>query len=459
MFRAIAHFLCDGLIFAEKERCIMKKSKKLIMTCIVMAVIMLLSAVAIFAATYWDAAGGGTISAGSTGGTGNAVPSGYANVSDYPISGLRISIVNSYSGQTRTGCLNFVAEGDGTYLGRKMFETKYNKVQMLSNWNGGFGLVDSTSPSIGLAQPTAYEARSFAGFTSESLNSWEKNDWNLRVVASLLICGNTNRAGEPLETLLNPGDRIIIEALYPLKINNINYYLTCSEYASMCATAYGNVNAVAGNTSNKGQISFIGQTLNYYWPNGMRAPNGTISGCGIGPAPTLSSQATFWQLISQAYGMHIAYTDARPNNVTFTVNEVFDIVSDDGLSVTGDTQIYSNSFTVTSGSTINIADYLSTTRLAGNRNGDWPAWPRTGVTISANGTTYSNPWSYRFDGSWANGLTGHSSNVNQQYVIGSDGITITVRYVPNDAHLTIRNKVATDSANIQQKRGTQSSSS
>ena len=129
------------------------------------------------------------------------------------------------------------------------------------------------------------------------------------------------------------------------------------------------------------------------------------------------------------------------------------------MSVTGDTQIYSNSFTVTSGSTINIADYLSTTRLAGNRNGNWPTWPRAGVTISANGTTYSNPWSYRFDGSWANGLTGHSSNVNQQYVIGSDGITITVRYVPNDAHLTIRNKVATDSANIQQKRGTQSSSS
>ena len=227
----------------------------------------------------------------------------------------------------------------------------------------------------------------------------------------------------------------------------------------MCDTDYGNLNAVAGNTYNKGQISFIGQTLNYYWPNGMRAPNGSISGCGIGAAPTLSSQATFWQLISQAYGMHIAYTDARPNNVTFTVNEVFDIVSDDGLSVTGDTQIYSNSFTVTSGSTINIADYLSTTRLAGNRNGNWPTWPRAGVTISANGTTYSNPWSYRFDGSWANGLTGHSSNVNQQYVIGSDGITITVRYVPNDAHLTIRNKVATDSANIQQKRGTQSSSS
>ncbi len=440
----------------------MKKSKRLIMTCIVMAVIMLLSAVAIFAATYWDAAGGGTISAGSTGGTGNAVPSDYANKSDYPISGLRISIVNSYSGQTRTGCLNFVAEGDGTYLGRKMFQQNYNKVQMFSNWNGSFNIVDSTS--MGLAQPTAYGAQTFAGRTSETLSEWEENDRNLRVVASLLICGNTSRAGEPLETLLNPGDRIIIEALYPLRINNINYYLTCSEYASMCASAYGNINAVAGNTSNKGQISFIGKTLNYYWPMGMYAPEGSISACGIGKAEVLHSpqpknQATFWQLISQAYGMHIAYTDSRPNNVTFTVNEVFDIVSDDGLSVTGDTQIYSNSFTVASGSTINIVDYLSTTRLAGNRNGDWPAWPRTGVTISANGTTYSNPWSYRFDGSWANGLTGHSSNVNQQYVIGSDGITITVRYVPNDAHLTIRNKVATDSVNIQQKRGTQSSSS
>lgn len=259
----------------------MRKSKRLVMTCIVTAVIILLSAVAIFAATYWDAAGGGNVSAGSAAGTGNTVPSEYANTENYPISGLRISIVNSYSGQTRTGSLNFVPEGDGTYAGRYMFQENYNKVQMKNAWNGSFTLVQSTQ--LGLAQPTAYGMTSFAGKTSSDIWQWE-TERNLQKVASLLIYGNTSHKNEPLEDQLNPGDRIIIEALYPLKINNRNYFLTCSEYASMCATAYGNVDATPGNSSNSGRISFIGNTLARHWPNGMYAPGGSISGGGIGPS-------------------------------------------------------------------------------------------------------------------------------------------------------------------------------
>ncbi len=59
-----------------------KKSKHFVITCIVMAIVVLLSAFTVFATVIYDS-GGNSVSAGSTSGTGNTVPSGYANTSKY----------------------------------------------------------------------------------------------------------------------------------------------------------------------------------------------------------------------------------------------------------------------------------------------------------------------------------------------------------------------------------------
>lgn len=424
----------------------MKKSKRFTLVCVIAVLLALITAI-IAGAVIYDA-GGSDTSGSSQKGSKYTTPEG--NTSDYEIAGVRVSVVNVYTGETRGISRNILASN--TDKNRLGFTQCYNKVQMLNCNDFNLAAYNSLYTNAG-----TYGVWDIIGYRSGSLSKWENED-NLKYVADMIL--NNTRAnadsGKQLGEILTPGDRILVEPLYPMTIKGYGYLFTVSEYATFCMQKYSELydsNGTVKSGTSTDSILFIGNPLGRYYPTGVFAPEGSLEGCPkdcrIIKATALSGRTTYYNLMHYAYGLHIAYTDARPNNVTFTVNEVFNIVSDDGLSVTGDTQIYSNSFTVASGSTINIVDYLSTTRLAGNRNGDWPAWPRAGVTISANGTTYSNPWSYRFDGSWANGLTGHSSNVNQQYVIGSDGITITVRYVPNDAHLTIRNKVATESVNIQ----------
>ena len=311
-----------------KEMRKMKKSKKFVMTCIVMAVIILISSIAIFAATYWDGVGGGNVSVGSSSGTGNTVPTGYDNRATYPIPAIRVSIVNNNTGQTRTGCIHFLAEDNNIFSGRKMLVRKsdnkvLNKVDMKNNWNGEFTVLSAVSDNYGTLNLQHMEdqgGRALRNVTSATLREWGETKSNLRIIASLLTRGNTSGANESLDTLLEPGDRIVIEALYPMTINNTQYFLTCSEYAAMCATKYGDVNSIAGNTNNKGKISYIGLTLCYYFPNFLRAEgtmsngSGLIQNCGIAPAGEIpsGSQATFWELLSKSYGMHIAYTDTRP---------------------------------------------------------------------------------------------------------------------------------------------------
>ena len=544
-----------------KEMRKMKKSKKVVMTCIVMAVIILVSSIAIFAATYWDGVGGGNVSVGSSSGTGNTVPTGYDNRATYPIPAIRVSIVNNNTGQTRTGCMHFLAEDNNIFSGRKMLVRKsdnkvLNKVDMKNNWNGEFTMLSAVAANYGTLNLQHMEdqgGRALRNVTSATLKDWGESGANLRIIASLLTRGNTSGANESLDTLLEAGDRIIIEALYPMTINNTQYFLTCSEYAAMCATKYGDVNSIAGNTNNEGKISYIGKTLCYFFPNFLRAEgttsngSGLIQNCGIAPAGEIpsGSQATFWELLSKSYGMHIAYTDTRPPAPTtcnLQVLERFALLKKDASGnywidyeyAPGDNtgkQIYANTYSITKGSSIKVGYYSSSRTLAGNENGDFPifhygdsvptayhanSWwtsdgsnsgsnmsdtftinsdktlvityvPNTfaftvnkyfdipydteskGVGIAKNVLAYSNnykvvpgttinisdyassrienwhdsnkgyepPWNYSFDGSYAVGITEKTTDINQKYLISSNGITINVHYKPDDVDMNL----------------------
>ena len=423
------------------------KSKKVIITCIVMAVIMLVSSIAIFAATYWDGVGGGNLYVGGSAGKGNTVPSGYDNRATYPIPAVRVSIVNNNTGQTKTGCVHFLAKDDNTFSGRKMLVRKsdnkiLNKVDMKNNWNGAFTAIDTGVVSnygiLNLQRMEDQGGEALCNVTSATLKDWGESDANLEIMAAILTNGNRNSS---LDTLLEPGDRIIIEALYPMTINNTQYLLTCSEYAAMCAEKLGNVNATAGNTDNKNTISFIGNTLCYYFPNFLRA-EGTINGsgliqnCGIAPAGQIpsGSQATFWELLSKSYGMHIAYTDTRPpkdDTCNLTILERFALLRQDASGnywvdyeyAPGDNtgkQIYNNSYSVTKGSTIKVGYYSSSRTLAGNEKGDFPIFHYDGSVPAA---YHANRW-WTADGS--NG----GSNLSDTFTINGDKVLV-ITYVPN----------------------------
>lgn len=436
-----------------KEKRKMKKSKKVVMTCIVMAVIILISSIAIFATTYWDGVGGGNVSVGSSSGAGNTVPTGYDNRATYPIPAIRVSIVNNNTGQTRTGCIHFLAEDNNIFSGRKMLVRKsdnkvLNKVDMKNNWNGEFTMlsaVDANYGTLNLQHMEDQGGYALRNVTSATLENWGRNETNLRIIAALLTNGNRNSS---LDTLLEAGDRIIIEALYPITINNTQYFLTCSEYAAMCATKYGDVNSIAGNTNNKGKISYIGLTLCYYFPNFLRAEgttsngSGLIQNCGIAPAGEIpsGSQATFWELLSKSYGMHIAYTDTRPAapaTCNLEVLERFALLKKDASGNywidyeyapndnTGK-QIYQKNYTVTKGSTIKVGYYSSSRTLAGNENGDFPIF-HYGDSV---------PTAYHANSWWTSDGSNSGSNMSDTFTI-NDNKTLVITYVPNTFKFTV----------------------
>lgn len=526
----------------------MRKSRKIMIISVVVAVIILLSSFAIYA-TIHDAAGGGG-SSGSLPGDANSVTGDFANTSDYPIAGLRLSIVNVNTGQTKGTNRDIVSHTDSMYNNRQMFSEKYNKVQMKNNYTGSFHLMNTTdsysslyyadSNGKGMEDITLYRS-------GNSILAWEQNEKNLRAAASYIIYGDGSHKSDSLTTLLAPGDRIVIEALYPIKVEGKGYFMTCSEYATFYAQRYAGsaYDSAFTNSGNRGSPFYIGKTLGRYLPSGMFAPDGSLENCGIGKAASLTGQATYRQLITQGYGMHVAYTDNRPPAPTtcnLQVLERFALLKKDASGnywvdyeyAPGDNtgkQIYANTYSITKGSSIKVGYYSSSRTLAGNENGDFPIFhygdsvptayhanrwwnsdgsaagsnmsdtftingdktlvityvPNTfaftvnkyfdipydteskGVGIEENVLTYSDnyavtpntaikigdyvsskfenwhdsnkgyepPWNYSFDGSYAVGLTGKTTDINQKYLIGSDGITINVYYKPDDVDMNL----------------------
>ena len=397
---------------------------------VVVAVIILLSSFAIYA-TIHDAAGGGGSSGSLPGGT-NSVTGDFANTSDYPIAGLRLSIVNVNTGQTKGTNRDIVSHTDSMYNNRQMFSEKYNKVQMKNNYTGAFHLMNTTNSynSLSYADSNGKGIEDITPYRSGDVKIWENNDQNLQAAASFILYGDGSHKYDSLTTLLAPGDRIVIEALYPIKVEGKGYFMTCSEYATFYAQKYARsaYDSAFTNSGNSGSPFYIGKTLGRYLPSGMFAPDGSLENCGIGRAASLAGQATYRQLITQGYGMHVAYTDNRPPAPTtcnLQVLERFAVLRKDASGnywvdyeyAPGDNtgkQIYQKNYTVAKGSTIRVGNYSTSNSLAGNANGEFPTlyFPEK---ISG-----SIPWSYKANRWWTSDGSAAGSNMSDTFTINSD---------------------------------------
>ena len=410
---------------------------------VVVAVIILLSSFAIYA-TIHDAAGGGG-SSGSLPGSSNSVTGDFANTSDYPIAGLRLSIVNVNTGQTKGTNRDIVTRTDSMYSSRQMFSEKYNKVQMKNNYTGSFHLMNTTDSynSLSYADSNNKGMDDITPYRSgDSIAGWERKDRNLQAAASYIIYGDGSHKYDSLSTLLAPGDRIVIEALYPIKVDGKGYFMTCSEYATFYAQRYAGsaYDSAFTNSGNSGSPFYIGKTLGRYLPSGMFAPDGSLENCGIGKAASLAGQATYRQLITQGYGMHVAYTDDRPPAPTtcnLEVLERFALLRQDASGnywidyeyAPGDNtgkQIYRNVYTVTKGSTIKVGYYSSSRTLAGNENGDFPIFSCDG----------SVPTAYHADRWWTSDGSAGGTAMSDTFTINSDK-TLVITYVPNTFKFTV----------------------
>lgn len=348
----------------------MSERKKKILSLII-AVIVLISAFSVAAyAMYTDANGKQVYGQTPTSGTGNTVPSSwsngqkYANSSNPPITGVRISIVNMWSGATRGSNRNIYittfAAGNGKYGSwnecggvvkeRTMFNTVRNKNELANSYSTL--TINQNSWAKAGSMGNTYDTQGIdltwlENVSSESDLEEYENEAHLKGVASVILKGNSTNATTALNDQLNPGDRILIEPLYPVQIANTYYYLTMSEYALLAASSMSTVNGAInfdgkpGDSPNSGNIGFIGNTISYYWPIGFYADKGSLDKdsvseklgvtyaslggkLNIDPAnvpttpvatPNTNNQYTWKDLITKTFGVHTAFINDTPPTI------------------------------------------------------------------------------------------------------------------------------------------------
>lgn len=451
-----------------------KKSKKIAIAVVsaIIAIVMLVSAFTVFADPVYDMGGGNTTGPGGSTGTGNTVPSGYDNTSAYPIAGIRISVVNK-NGTSRGQTINILADTSFA-TGRYAFKSVQNKVQRRTDMNPQtIEFVPVSQVAISCAD-TAIGLGTLAGKTAQGLQAWEQIESNSMKMASIALNGNCSAAGSvALSSQLRTGEVLIVEGLYPLKINNTNYLLTMSEYGIIGGQKAGDFNAVPGDSGNTGQISFIGKTLGYYWPYGMYAPLGTLEpmigrGRNLGSYSGTSSQITWSDMIFKAFGVHFVYDyDTSVTTYTVTVKRSVPFITKDGDNIylgnttngykTGqdvDEWVFTN---VPRGTVLNISNMYGC-EFVGLENNDITggsyAASKTGTHNTSGAVdiqqTYKVPsdvvnntttsWRYNFAASWSwNGssTSAASTSKTQTYTVNSD-LTIRIVFTPKPTNLRIQ---------------------
>ncbi len=366
------------------------------------------------------------------------------SANEIQLAGVRVSIHNEYS-HTDSKSVDFAREtlsamnGENGYFAYSNnlyhFSNKMNKIQLQNCYTTtsfpteAYSCTDTTKNSYHTGSTNNYGI-TLPRLVSE-LKTWEGNEQQLEQVLRIGF-------GKTLESL-QPGDRIIIEPLYPICFNDVDYYLTETEIAIFGGSIYG-YDTKGWNGDTVGKANHWSWFIS--WTNGNFAnaayiptteksvvnelpPVNQITVYGVASEDYKhGSLATFRTIIRGGYGVHVAYTDIRPNKVTFTVNEYFDIPYDTeskGVGIEENVLTYSDNYAVTPNTAIKIGDYVS------SKFENW----------HDSNKGYEPPWNYSFDGSYAVGLTGKTTDINQKYLIGSDGITINVYYKPDDVNMTL----------------------
>lgn len=256
-------------------------------------------------ALSWD----GSSSGGGGGGT-PAGPNGYAvRTTGDNCLGYRFSVVDKH-GNTKNGTVIDVfrntSYGNMEYNSAYKFNTKYNKKQLINNQNKSFSTSKTTSgcikeTSMGFATTLP---------TPNSMHSWQSNHNNLNKVLNNL--GITGGVG----ALVN-GDKVLVEPLYDVRLQSIYHSLTTTEIAIYGKWILGS-SSNGGSSSTSASWGFISSYTNRYYPNSLYTSDGQGLWTGVG---SLSSRATFYDIINKGYGVGIAYTETKPDfSPTLSVN-------------------------------------------------------------------------------------------------------------------------------------------
>lgn len=188
--------------------------------------------------------------------------------------------------------------------------TKYSKMDFVRADANGSGLSFSTSTSTsGCLKDNTLGFLTLLPYNPADLPTWQGLNANMDVIADLL--------GYPYGIDSMPyGDKIIVEPIVTVGLENQNCALTVTELATYGRGYYGNGNW--GKTDVAGTFGAIGRFSNFYYPNLLFTPDGQGLWPGVSelsPVPVrvngrydTSGMASFNTIIRKGYGVGIAYS-------------------------------------------------------------------------------------------------------------------------------------------------------
>lgn len=243
--------------------------------------------------------------ANGTGGTASGIANNGFALADMKdnLAGYRFSVVDK-NGNTRNGKVIDVFRDTeyGRYSynlsysnwGHK-FIPKYNKVQWIKYQNTGY--------RTGHTAANTYLEGSDIIFQSDmpittKIEDWVKKTPNLNAILGKLGIANHNA--------LNPGDRVLVEPLYYIRVNKYWHTMTVTEIGVLGKSKWGG-SSVGGYSTEPGTWSWIKKYANRIFPCSLYEPTGA-DGLWTPATYFSSGAANFNTLINSGYGVGIAYS-------------------------------------------------------------------------------------------------------------------------------------------------------
>ena len=253
-----------------------------------------------------SAGGDGSSTTASSGGY--AIPNMIANNSNRAV-GYRFTVINNAGGAVTSSIDVFrysTYTADGIfYAGYQKFDTKLCKTELKACYTSRAFSTSGTTAGVchdsdmGLTLPN----------DTTGIEGWS-TDANLGVVLKGLW-------GYSVSTLENNAWAILIEPIFPIKLQSVYHALTPTEIAVYGASKFGS-GSNGNSSSNANSFGFIANYSNRYYPNSLRL---TSTYVGLAAAENLTSRTTFASIINNGYGCAIAYANLlsyKPEIVRWT---------------------------------------------------------------------------------------------------------------------------------------------
>lgn len=254
-----------------------------------------------------SASSGGSAGSMATGNAGYAVPSGFTTGNK--TIGYRFTIVNS-SGAVYGNSFDLFRSTAGTYASSSYykFDIKYPKTLLKSLYSSGSFSTSSTTSRC--AYDTDYGLSLPEDTTG--IQSWcETTSYVSTLLDRIWGCS--------INSLESNNLAILVEPIYPVKLEGQYHSLTVTEIAVYGASKFGADSVPVANT-NSGSWNFISNYTNRYFPNSLRLASEYF---GIPAASELSSRTSFYNIITGGYGAAVLfgeYTQKITYSVTFAGN-------------------------------------------------------------------------------------------------------------------------------------------